>query len=369
MDLCHLKSSELEPQFQKKKRQNCTLGWHCEGWFRIVRSVHWAGIICVTNDGRKSHGHFFKATRMRRTSSRRSISLHPGQNRRCTDVIKKFQSQIFGYLYRNTKWPKSWSSMEDPVVPLERNLYGHPLAGLSWERQLEKVLLMLNRKTRKRTLLVCVCGWFRNWLGRNKTLTQCGKYLWKKWIWASPHHSLTKFIWDALNESAKRAKTLWENYRNMFESGISAGAKEKLPCSGKPDADISSWSYDMEGHAKKCVERCCELANKTTQQLYKVTAPSLDDHQFKEEELKSVGELSNVCAQIFMKCLYLARIGRPDILWPVNKFARGVTKWTRACDKRLARLISCIHHTWLWRLKINLRWTLCAFSEVTLLFP
>ena len=24
------------------------------------------------------------------------------------------------------KWPKSWSSMEDPVVPLERNLYGHP---------------------------------------------------------------------------------------------------------------------------------------------------------------------------------------------------------------------------------------------------
>ena len=39
------------------------------------------------------------------------------------------------------KWPKSWSSMEDPVVPLERNLYGHPLAGLSWERQLVKILL------------------------------------------------------------------------------------------------------------------------------------------------------------------------------------------------------------------------------------
>ena len=26
------------------------------------------------------------------------------------------------------KWPKSWSSMEDPVVPLERNLYGPLLA-------------------------------------------------------------------------------------------------------------------------------------------------------------------------------------------------------------------------------------------------
>ena len=39
------------------------------------------------------------------------------------------------------KWPKSWSSREDPVVPLERNLYGHPLAGLLWERQFEKILL------------------------------------------------------------------------------------------------------------------------------------------------------------------------------------------------------------------------------------
>ena len=39
------------------------------------------------------------------------------------------------------KWPKSWSSIEDPVVPLERNLYGHPLAGLLWERQFEEILL------------------------------------------------------------------------------------------------------------------------------------------------------------------------------------------------------------------------------------
>ena len=101
----------------------------------------------------------------------------------------------------------------------------------------------------------------------------------------------------------------------------------------------------MEGHAKKCVGRYCELVNRTTQQLYKVATPCTDDHHFKEEELKSVGELSKVCSKIVLKCLYLARIGRPDILWSVNKFARAVTKWTKACDRRLARLISCIHHT------------------------
>ena len=39
------------------------------------------------------------------------------------------------------KWPKSWSDMEGPVVPIERNLYGHFLAGLWWERQCEKILL------------------------------------------------------------------------------------------------------------------------------------------------------------------------------------------------------------------------------------
>ena len=31
--------------------------------------------------------------------------------------------------------------MEDPVIPHERNLYGHPLAGLLWEKQFEKILL------------------------------------------------------------------------------------------------------------------------------------------------------------------------------------------------------------------------------------
>ena len=129
----------------------------------------------------------------------------------------------------------------------------------------------------------------------------------------------------------------------MFESRIFAGGTEKLPYS--ENLRISSWFYDMEGHAKKCVERYCELANKTTQQLYTVSSPCIDDHHFKEGEMKSVGELSQVCSQIVLTCLYLARIGRPDILWSVNKLARSITKWTKSCDKRLNRLISYIHHT------------------------
>ena len=42
--------------------------------------------------------------------------------------------------------------------------------------------------------------------------------------------------------------------------------------------------------------------------------------------MESVGELLEVCSQIVLKCLYLARIGRPDILWSVTHLARSVTK-------------------------------------------
>ena len=55
--------------------------------------------------------------------------------------IPKSECPDFWIRLPRHKWPKPWSSMEDPVVPLERNLYGHPLAGLLWDRQFEKILL------------------------------------------------------------------------------------------------------------------------------------------------------------------------------------------------------------------------------------
>ena len=128
----------------KVQRPSCSPRWHCKRWFWFVCSVHWARIICITNDGCKSDGRHVKATRIFRTSSGCSICLHPGQNGRCTKIIENSQSQnvqTFGYVCRNTNGRQSWSSLEDPVVPLEQNLYGHPLAGLLWERQFEKVLL------------------------------------------------------------------------------------------------------------------------------------------------------------------------------------------------------------------------------------
>ena len=41
---------------------------------------------------------------------------------------------------------------------------------------------------------------------------------------------------------------------------MSAGATEKLPDAGQVNSNVIAWSDDMKGHAKKCVERYCELA-------------------------------------------------------------------------------------------------------------
>ena len=111
------------------------------------------------------------------------------------------------------KWPKSWSSMEDPVVPLERNLYGHPLAGLLWERQFEKILLKHGWEKipnweclfvhREKGLFLSVYVDDINWLERNKILIRCGNYSTKKSIWENQHLSWITYTWAALKDNVK----------------------------------------------------------------------------------------------------------------------------------------------------------------------
>ena len=55
------------------------------------------------------------------------------------------------------KWPESWPSMDDPVVPLERNLYGHPFG-----RTVVGPAIRENstgtRLGKKFLTVICVCG-------------------------------------------------------------------------------------------------------------------------------------------------------------------------------------------------------------------
>ena len=111
------------------------------------------------------------------------------------------------------KWPKSWSSMEDPVVPLVRNLYGHPLAGLLWKRQFYNILLKHGWEKipnweclfvhREKRLFLSVSVNDINWLERNKILIRCGNYSIKKSIWENQHLSGFMYTWAALKDNVK----------------------------------------------------------------------------------------------------------------------------------------------------------------------
>ena len=139
-----------------------------------------------------------------------------------------------------------------------------------------------------------------------------------------------------------------ESPHQADQKDVSAGGDAGDLCSIYPAADISrtrAWNYDMIGHAKQCVQRWCDLAKKETKDLPNVCTPCIDDHNLRPEDMVTKGTLAHVCSKIVMKCLYIARIGRPDILYAVNVFARNMTKWNRACDKILEILIAYIHKT------------------------
>ena len=179
------------------------------------------------------------------------------------------------------KWPKSWSSVEHPVVLLERHLHGHLLAGLLWERQFEKILLkhgwekvsklgMLIRTPWKRVILMCVCGWHIKLVGKKQNIDPMWKVLNKEVDLGEPTSFLDHVYVACTQRQCEMSSDIVDNNRTMFESRISAVRTEKLPYS--ENFRISQWSHDMEGHVKKCVERFCEWAIKTTQQFYKVNS-------------------------------------------------------------------------------------------------
>ena len=119
-DLCHLKHSELEPKFQKYKGRVVLRG-------DIVKDDS-GSYALLTEQGSS-------ASQMTAAKVMDIISWLPGCGGQAADAVSAY-TQV-----KMDKWPKSWSSIEGPVVLLERNLHGHPLAGLLWEKAIWKILL------------------------------------------------------------------------------------------------------------------------------------------------------------------------------------------------------------------------------------
>ena len=129
MDLCHLKNSQLEPQYKKYKGRLVLRG-------DIVKDDSGAYPV-FTQQGSS-------ASQMTAAKVMDIVSRIPGCAGQPADAVSAYTQvqmedapkllkipksefpDIWIRLPRH-KWPKSWSSMEDPVVRLERNLYSHLL--------------------------------------------------------------------------------------------------------------------------------------------------------------------------------------------------------------------------------------------------
>ena len=148
------------------------------------------------------------------------------------------------------------------------------------------------------------------------------------------------YSWDALNVNAKQKNRLLNNTKRCLSPAFLLQQLGWKSLTQKLQRGPATWKDLLENAWNG-------IANsQTRRQSHYTRFPVLvwTITKLKRKSWKTKGELSEVCSHIVLECLYLARIGRPDILWSVNKLARSVTRWTQACDRRLARLISYIHY-------------------------
>ena len=140
-------------------------------------------------------------------------------------------------------WPKSWSSMDDPVVLLEINLYGHPLPGLLWERQFETTqrkhgwekvsnweCLFVHRE---KELFLSVYVDDIKLAGRKQNLDPMWKTLTKDVDLGESTSFLDHVYLGCTQRQCQTSKDIVDNYRTMFESRISAGGSREITIPSK----------------------------------------------------------------------------------------------------------------------------------------
>ena len=111
----------------------------------------------------------------------------------------------------------------------------------------------------------CLCSWTTStWVGKSRIWNLCGKDLMKHVDLEKPTSFLDQVHLGCTQRECKTEHKSRRRVQKMFESRISAGAAEKLPGSEKSGANAIARPHDIVGYAKKCVERYCELANKTS---------------------------------------------------------------------------------------------------------
>ena len=317
---------ELEPKYQKYKGRVVLRGGQCIKRLWSWCSIYWTGLVCVSNNHSKSDACHCKITWLWWTSSRLRVTIHSGEDGGRSQIAQIPESECPEVWIRlpRRKWPKSWEKIEDPVVLLERNLYGHPLEGLLWERRFEEAFLELGWGKvpnweclfvhRKQGL--CLSVYME--AGRKQNMAP----MWKKLMKLVDVGEPTSF----LDHVFFAMYSTWLQIERAHYLKNTEGATRKITGIGKTSLGRRSRGpATLRDMLKNALSDTVNCQTRKWCNFTKFQVLCLDDHHFKEEELESVGEFFKSMLKDYLKCLCLARIGRPDIQWSVNKLARSVT--------------------------------------------
>ena len=255
MDLCNFKKKSDWATRSKIHRRTCCTTWRrCGRWLRFVWSFHRAGILRVTHVRRQCSGCDFQTSRMRRTSKWCSVCQYSGKIGRCPSLKKSkirmsrclatsFTTQMAKIMEEN--WRSRGTSLNEFFLSsISGIVMGKTIRRSvirTWMGKSSK-LGMYVRSMETRVFLSDKCGWHQNaWkeaeFGSNVEEIEEKRRNWRtnliSWSRVFGMHS----TW---------MQTDWNSHWTMYKN-------VRITC---------FWYYDMEGHAQKCVERYCEVANK-----------------------------------------------------------------------------------------------------------
>ena len=102
MDICHLKNAELEAKHQKYKGRVVLRGDIVKDNSGSYAVFTEQGSPASQMTAAKNHGYHLQIARLRWTSSRRSIGLHPSKNGRCSQIIENTKIGVSRHLDSST---------------------------------------------------------------------------------------------------------------------------------------------------------------------------------------------------------------------------------------------------------------------------
>ncbi|CAE7213840.1 unnamed protein product, partial [Symbiodinium sp. CCMP2592] len=261
------------------------------------------------------------------------------------------------------RWLPEWhGKYHDPVVRLVLALYGHPDAGGFWEQHCEKALRSVGfeqcpdwksvfRHPKLNLMLVVYVDDFK--LSGPKANLATGWELMASKIKLEPPSSIKRYL-GCEHEPKKAFPELTFGDRDTTVAQGSVGPRE-----------IRMIKYDMRSFMEQCVSRYVELCGpKYKATLRSADTPFLDEsrpefdtnpdrpevnrllgHPTDTPIPPGKGVLGDCAAAVLMKILYGARMGRYDLIRPVQALASLITKWDGLCDKKLHRLVCYINST------------------------